>query len=69
MKTRTLLVSVLMFVSILFTACAPAATPPVPTVKPLGEHVIAEWKVRGSSQWVRMVRSGSTWMMPINWDA
>jgi hypothetical protein len=34
MNTRKLLVSVLMFVSVLLAACAPVATPPAPTVVP-----------------------------------
>jgi hypothetical protein len=57
MNTRKLLVSVLMLVSVLLSACAPAATPTAPaapidlstaqspTVSPLGEHVVAEWVI------------------------
>jgi len=49
MNTRKLLVSILMFVSVLLTACATAAKPPTatlaPTAMPLPEHVTAEWRM------------------------
>ncbi len=55
MKTRKLIFSILILVSMLLTACKTTVTSTVPTavpattVKPLGEHVIAEWKVNNPS--------------------
>ncbi len=57
MTTRKLLVSVLMLVSVLFSACVPAVTLPIPTAIPdivvpatvPTAKVIAEWKVNNPS--------------------